>query len=445
MSWLANVAYLGAGIAYSPFLLYQMTVQKKNRTGWRERFGYIAPRPPVRPAVWIHAVSLGEVNATRTLVAELQHHNPPLDIILSATTDTGFAQARKLYPQLRVIRYPLDFSWMVDRVLDRLQPALIVLMELEVWYHLVTRAAARNIPVCVANGRFTQRSFERLQWLGRFVQPMFTPLSWVGAQTAEIAERFRRMGVAGDRVEVVGSIKWDTTEVTDAVAGSAELRHALQLQADRPVVVLGSSGPGEEDQLLDNWPLVLREVPETQLVIVPRKPERFDEVAQLINRRGYPCIRRSLHPDRGVATSADERAEQKIYLGDTLGELRKFYSLADVVIIGRTFMPMGGSDPMEVAALGKPMIVGPHVENFSDPVAQLCASGALLQVATFAQAIPPLVQWLKNANIRQPAGAQGVLTVQKNQGATRRTIRQLQSLLTVNRTQCGWSVGGDST
>ena len=161
MNWLANLAYGVAAVLYLPILLYQMLVQGKNRRGWRERCGYVTPRSGDNPCVWVHAVSLGEVNATRTLIAGLRQARPSCTIVVSTTTDTGYARARQLYPDLQVFRYPLDFSWVIRRVLRRIRPDVIVLMELELWYNLVTIAARRGVHVCIANGRFTERSSRR--------------------------------------------------------------------------------------------------------------------------------------------------------------------------------------------------------------------------------------------------------------------------------------------
>jgi 3-deoxy-D-manno-octulosonic-acid transferase len=371
--------------------------------------------------VWIHAVSLGEVNATRTLVSGLLAAHPNLEIVLSTTTDTGYARAQSLYPEHLVFRYPLDFSWVVRRVLRHIRPDAIVLMELELWYNLVRLAHRGGVQLAVVNGRLTSRSARRFGWVSGMIRPMFASLSWVGAQTTEIAERFVSLGTARSDVDVVGSMKWDT--VSTHVDGADALAEELRIRRDHAVVVLGSSGPGEETQVLDAW-AALSDRP--QLVIVPRKPERFDEVARLIKRRGCTCVRRS-QPTRS------EDADSRVILGDTMGELRKFYALSDVVIVGRTFVALGGSDPMEVAALGKPIIVGPHYDNFADPVTRLQRQEAITIVDDIDALSHTLQHLLSNTEARRVMGEQARSVVIENQGATQRTIQRLTALLNTHR------------
>jgi 3-deoxy-D-manno-octulosonic-acid transferase len=427
MRWLANFCYFIAAVLYAPVLIYQMVCQDKNRRGWRERFGHIAPREGGRPCLWIHAVSVGEVNATRALVQQIRNAFLDVEIVVSTTTDTGYDRAKTLYPDLKIFRYPLDFSWVIRRVLDRLRPTVIVLMELEVWYNLSTIAAGRGIKVCVVNGRFTARSAMRLRLIRPLVRRMFSALAWVGAQDEHIAERFRRAGVAAECVEVVGSLKWDTATIAEHIDGEKELAAALGIRGNRPLVVLGSSGPGEEEMVIDACERLPVELNDIQLAIVPRKPERFSEVAKLIEKKGRTCFRRSEQPDGSLPPT--NTSGRGIVLGDTMGELRKFYSLSDVVMVGRTLVPLGGSDPMEVAALGKSIIVGPHTENFADPVARLEQADAIVHVDSPTELSHRLEKLLTDADLRRGMGERARSVVRQNQGATARTVQQLQRLL----------------
>jgi len=390
MRWFANGLYFVAGLLYLPVAAYNALFLGKNRRGWRERFGFVRARRSGVPRVWIHAVSLGETNATTRIVAEIEKRLPDVDIVFSTTTDTGYARAAQLYGADRVFRFPLDFSPVISRVLRRIAPTMIVLVELELWYNLTTMAAARHIPIAVINGRLTARSARRFGFLGGGARRMFRAVTWVGAQDEAIAERFRKLGTPPDRVEVTSSLKWDSAQVTDHVEGSEAAASALGIDCSRPLWVCGSTGPGEEAMILNAYRRITershrvaqglpvdqpdtRDVVDAQLVVVPRKPERFDEVARLIEREGFRCTRRSVHGDDNPAQRV---SAPTVFLGDTMGELRKFYALADVVFVGRSLVAMGGSDPMEVAALGKPMIVGPHMDNFADPTDVLARAGA---------------------------------------------------------------------
>lgn len=433
--WLvADFIYVIGAIIYLPVLAYQMLVQGKNRGGWRQRFGHWPIRPSTKRRVWIHAVSLGEINATPLLVTKLGERLSDCEIVISTTTDTGYTRARRLYGADRVFRFPLDFSWVINRVLRRVRPALIVLVELEVWYNLLRAARRRDIPVAVINGRLTERSRRRFGFIGSLARSMFRGLAWVGAQDEPVAARFRELGAPVDRIEVTGSVKWDTTMVADTIEGADELAAALGIQAgpDAPLWVCGSTGPGEEAIVLDAYARLLEAGMSLTLAIVPRKPERFAEVADLIRSRGYTCIRRSERPDvpdsnQHVRSAAQETSA--VILGDTMGELRKFYSLAGAVFVGRSLVPMGGSDPMEVAALAKPIIVGPHTGNFAAPVAAFAAANAI-RVVDDAKALAAAVGGLiADPRAAQDQGAQARQVVLDNQGATDRTVERVVSLL----------------
>lgn len=439
MRFLADLVYLLAGTLYAPVLAYQVLVHRKNRRGWVQRFGFVPQFDPARPRIWIHAVSLGEINTTPKLVEALQARLPNVEIVFSTTTDTGFARAVQLYGAERVFRFPLDFSFAVRRAISRITPRMIVLVELEVWYNLVRQATRRGVAVAVVNGRLTERSARRLGFLNGAARAMFAELAWVGAQDTTIASRFRSLGTPADRVDVTSSLKWDSATVAETVPGATELAEALGISPDRSVWVCGSTGPGEEAVILDAYRLILarfknpaRRVQESPvkpmpaeppvLVLVPRKPERFEEVARLVERSGWRCVRRSQPP---VGAGADVELGDAVVLGDTMGELRKFYALASVVFVGRTLVPMGGSDPMEVAALGKPILLGPHVDNFASPVAMLQDGGAVRRVRSGGELAEAVMQLVGDPESARRTGAKAREVVRRAQGATARTAAAL--------------------
>ncbi len=440
MRWVANIIYFIVGLLYLPIAMYQAVCLGKNRRGWRHRFGFVPRFPPGCSRIWIHAVSLGEMNATTQLVSQIKEHLPDVDLIFSTTTDTGYTRAVKLYGMERVFRFPLDFSPVIARALRRIQPTMIVLVEQEVWHNLVRMATAQHIPVAVVNGRLTKRSARRLAWLGGAARAMFADLAWVGAQDEAIAERFRKLGVAADRVTVTSSLKWDSAEVADSVEGADELAYVLGLDRHRPVWVCGSTGPGEEAIILQAYRDVLdacasappasafHDARAVQLIIVPRKPERFDEVARLITREGFRCIRRGEHNEHHPAQRV---SAPTVFLGDSMGELRKFYALADVVFVGRSLVPMGGSDPMEVAALGRPILVGPHMENFAAPTEALTDADAVEVVSDAATLTNAVMRLAADTTTAQRRGAAGRATVIAHQGATKKTVDMLSKLGTV--------------
>jgi len=441
---LLDLAYLVAAGLYLPLLLFQAVFRGQRRRGWRERLGSVRRRPGTRPCIWVHGVSLGEINATRSLVAEIERRLPKYEVVISATTQTGHDAAMANYGPRYVFRYPLDFSWVVRRVLDRIRPDAIVLMELEVWPNLIAEATRRGVVVCVANGRVTaEKSMRRFSWpvIRHVARRMFAQLAWVGAQDETYADRFRRLGVPAERVVVTGSVKYDTALLADSVPGADALAQRMEIDPAAPLWVAGSTGPLEESLVLDAWRALRSDHPELQLAIVPRKPERFEEVAALIEAAGFECVRRTGRPDlagqdlreeerrrrhasyrAGDKAPAGTNAKPRVLLGDTMGELRKFYSLANVVFVGRTLAPLGGSDVMEVAGLGKPMIVGPHTENFAEPTERLLAARAAVRIGDHTELANAVARLLDDEQAAQAIGAAARDVVKQNVGATRRTV-----------------------
>jgi 3-deoxy-D-manno-octulosonic-acid transferase len=431
MTVLIDIAYALALLVGWPWLVYRRLQRGPGSLALSERLGRVPSRRVSAECVWIHGVSLGEVNATRTLVAEIRRRRPETAIVISATTQTGLTRARELYPRLTVFRFPLDFSFTIRAALERIRPTLLVLMELEVWPNLLEIAAQEEIPVLVANGRVTAdrsvRGFNRpvVRWLAR---RMFRGLHWVGAQDQAYAARFIELGVPPDRVQVTGSLKYDAAAVSDRIDGQEELADAMGIDVQVPLWVCGSTGPGEEELLLQAYTRLLGEHPNLQLALIPRKPERFDEVAQLIVARGFACLRRStgapLIPAQPGATEP-----RPVFLGDTMGELRKFYALATVIFVGRTLVPLGGSDVMEVAGLAKPLVIGPHVDNFVEAVNLLLSEQACRQVNSVDGLVAAVSDWLRHPERRLQAGQAGRAAILSRRGATDRTVDVILSLL----------------
>jgi len=418
-----DVLYAIGALVSSPVLAFGLLRTGKWRTDWRGRFGR-APALPEdpRPTLLLHGVSVGEINATRELVARLTGpDSPPVRVVVSATTNTGFDRAQDLYGKVHsVVRFPFDFSWMVGRFLDRLRPQVVALMELEVWPNLAQECRRRGIPLVVINGRLSDSSFGTYRWARRWVRPMFRDLTAVAAQTEEYAERFRALGTPTDRVSVTDTMKWDTARFADEVEGAEALRAAMGIDPSRPLVVAGSTGPGEEEMLISRRP------ENVQLMLVPRKPERFDEVARL----APGMVRRSLRPD-GAADpvrprGADQSRGADLFLLDTMGELTKAYALADVAIVGRSFVPLGGSDPIEPVALGKPTLMGPRHENFREVVAALESGGGLRITDCPMETAQELLA--EGTDARRMADA-GRKVIRERQGATERHARLLLEML----------------
>ncbi|MFA7236990.1 MAG: glycosyltransferase N-terminal domain-containing protein [Phycisphaeraceae bacterium] len=439
MSVLYDIAYLTAGLAVAPVMAYKRLRYGKYRGDWAARFGRAdlpaasgpAPGSPHRPTVLIHAVSVGEVNATRLLVERLRtRHADRIRIIISATTDTGIARARQLYSNgaAEVVRYPFDLSGAVRRFLDIVKPDAVALMELEIWPNFAAECKRRNIPLAVINGRLSERSFRGYRRFRGLLRSMFASLAAAAVQDAAYAERFAAMGTPVDRISVTGTMKWDTAVITDDVTGSDALADAMGIDRNKPLIVCGSTGPGEEALFVKH---LVEKLPAGQMLMAPRKPERFDEAASAM---GQP-VRRTQCPD-GTVRQPDDR---RVFLLDTMGELRKAYTLADVVVVGRSFCPLFGSDMMEPIALGKPVVIGPNTGDFADTMNQLLAGDGILQVAAPGSRIGPSLTQAVGGLLANPARAaqlaeNGRNVIRNNQGATDRHVQLIEKLLALQST-----------
>ena len=429
MIYVLDLIYLLAGIAVSPMVLYRMIRHNRYRAGWAQRFGRVSRKKPENKCIWIHAVSVGEVNATVTLITELQKRFPDIEIVISTTTDTGYARANVLYGDMFTVFYfPLDFSCIRRKVFRNLRPSLCLFMELEVWPNFVFIADKFNIPVAISNGRITERSSSRYALIKPIAKKIFSKLGLVLAQTELYAQRFKAVGVPEDKVVVVSSLKYDTAQVTDNVEGADELAQKINIQNER-LWVAGGTGTDEEKILIDVYKKLQQQeqFKDLRFVIVPRKPERFNEVAELIKQNGFDCLRYSRYKQADI--SASKTDSNTIILSDTMGDLRKFYSLATLVFVGRSFVPLGGSDMIESAALGKCTMFGPLTFNFAQSVEALLADNGAIEVQNAEELLSAMEKCLTDPEYAQTIARNGRNVIIKNQGATQKTIDQIEKFL----------------
>ena len=422
MFLIRDFIYLVFSLVSSPYWIYRLIATGKWRTDWAARFGRgNRDSPQDRPTVLIHGVSVGEVNAVRLLVETLeQRHGDRLRIVICTTTDTGFARATSLYGDRHQIeRYPLDFSWSVRRFLNRIRPDVVALVELEVWPTFVAACGRRGIPVAVINGRLSARSYKRYRLIRALIASSFDKLAAVAVQDEAYADRFVGMGARKDLVRVTGTMKWDTAQIADQVDGAQTLAKELGIDESIPLVVAGSTGPNEERMLADALADLLQS-DSIQLLLAPRKPERFNEAAADLPSP----IRRTEHP-QGTVRDIDGN---RIFLLDTLGELRKAYALADVVIVGRSFCPLHGSDMMEPIALGKPTIIGPNVSDFQQMMDALLTGDGIIQLSSVDQLRESILRLLDPTESKNLA-ERGRAVIREQQGATERHAALIDALL----------------
>lgn len=417
MGALVDLAYIAGVTAASPVLLPRLLTRGRHRTDWRGRFGRTEPLARNdRPRILLHAVSVGEINAIRLLVDRLSEGEHAPEIVVASTTDTGFARACEIFSKkCSVVRFPLDLSWSVRRFLDSVQPDIAVMVELELWPNFTQECARRKIPLAVVNGRLSERSFRGYRRALRIVRPMFRRLECAAVQTQAYAKRFETLGTSRGAIVLTGTMKWDSARIEDEVEGADELAEQMGIDRSRPLVVAGSTAPEEHALLRDAVP------DGVQLLCAPRRPEWFDAAAEVLEG----CARKS-RDDHGSSTGR--------FLLDTIGDLRKAYALADVVVIGRSFGSLHGSDMMEPAALGKPVIVGPATGDFEETVERLVAGDGLV-VTTTAELDSILGELLKDSHRRQTLATNARAVIRQEQGATERTSELLLSLLDKVRTE----------
>jgi len=430
-----DIIYLLVALALTPMVVYRMVRYGRYRAGWSNRFGRIIRKDPaLKKCIWLHAVSVGEVNAAKTIVKELENRFPDFEIVITTTTDTGFARATDVFgTNHKVFYFPLDLSCIMRRAFHGIQPAICLLVELEVWPNFVLIADQLNIPVVVVNGRISDESFSKYKKIKPIAKRIFQKLSLILAQTDEYAQRFIEIGSARGRVIVTGSLKYDTAQIVDKVEGADTLAAPLNI-GDGRLWVAGATGNDEEQILLDVYQNLKQQeqFSDLRLAIIPRKPERFDEVAQLIENNGLPSIRYSRIKSVNRESALERRVtsdESPVILGDTMGDLRKFYSLATIIFVGRSLVPMGGSDMAEAAALGKCTMFGPNTFNFKHTVDELLAGEGAIMVEDKRELLDAMQKCLNELDFAEEIAQNGREVIRKNQGATKRTIDQIVRFL----------------
>ncbi|MFV2072360.1 MAG: 3-deoxy-D-manno-octulosonic acid transferase [Thermoanaerobaculales bacterium] len=390
----------------------------KGRPTFRERW---AQRLPDLPAggIWLQAVSVGEVELTRRVVAELQRLAPKRPVAVSATTATGLDLARRtLGETVPVFACPLDLPGPVSRVLEAAQPRLLALVETELWPEMLHQAARREVPVAVVNARLSEGSFARYDRVVKVLRPLLAPLQLVLARTRADAERFAALGVPAERISVTGNVKYDLGADHRPLIWADEIRRAA---GERPILVAGSTMDGEETQVLDAVDRLKESGSKPFVIFAPRHPERFDAVARLLAERGLVFVRRS------SGTPPPEGADA--FLIDTIGELARAYSLATVAFVGGSLTPTGGHNPLEPAVWGVPVLSGPHVHNFREVYDEMILGGGARLVADSAELTVGAAAWLDEPALAAAAGAAGREVVRANSGATERTAAALIDLM----------------
>jgi 3-deoxy-D-manno-octulosonic-acid transferase len=426
VSFLLDAAYLAGLTAAAPWLAFKALTSEKYRTGYAERLGRIEPREGERPCTWLHAVSVGEMNLVRPLVAALEQRWPKREITLSTATNTGRAAAAKHFPDHRAVYFPLDFSCSVRRALRRIRPDLILLVELELWPNFLAEAQRQEIPVAVVNGRVSDRSFPRYRFIRPLVRRWLQRVGVCCMQNETYAERLRELGAPEERVMVTGNLKFDATP--EAPEPDEGLRQDFGLEADEPLLVGGCTWPGEDEALLGAVQRLKEDFPRLRLLLAPRQADRFDPVERLVREAGLPCVRRTALQG---GMQGDEVPPDAVFLLDTVGELAQVYGLGTVVFVGGSLRPHGGHNIIEPSGLAKAVLFGPHTDNFRDITDELVARDAAIRVADEAELEAACRRLLADPAAADELGARARRLVDHHRGATERTLDAIERVCSI--------------
>ena len=401
-----------------PFVLARLWWRGRQEPRYREnpgeRFGFYGTRP-LRPVIWLHAVSLGETRAAEPLLRALRQRHPECDLLITQMTATGREAAQQLFgDSAQVAWLAYDYPSAVRRFLRHFRPRLGILMETEIWFNLVAECERSRVPLMLANARMSAGSARGYAVVGPLVRDALGGLGAVAAQTAEDADRLRSLGAR--EIEVTGNLKFDVEPAAGSESLAAQFRMRL---GNRRIFLAASTREGEEELLLD----ALKRDPlgDALVVIVPRHPQRFDVVAQLLAARGFKFARRS----------ANEPVESdcSVVLGDSMGEMAAYYRACDVAFVGGSLLRYGGQNLIEACAAGVPVLIGPYTYNFAQAAASAVAAGAALRVDSAEEAVRQARSLLGDAGLRERLGKAGIAFCASHRGATQRTLATCERLL----------------
>jgi len=425
-AWRIRLLYSAVWWLAMPLVLLRLWRRGSKEPGYRqhvaERIGFypsVAPALASRKFLWVHAVSVGETRAAEPLIAGLLEAYPEHAVLLTHMTATGRATGQALFgksPRVLQCFLPYDTGWMAGRFLRHFSPVLCVLMETEVWPNLIVQCGRRKVPVVLANARLSERSLRRGKRFSTLMTEAASGMSCVGAQTEADAARLRQLG--GGNVQVTGNLKFDVTPAPALLAAGAAMREQI---GGRPVLLCASTRDGEEELILEALFKRSQDAAYANLlaIIVPRHPQRFDEVAAMAAANGLPSLRRSGLGGQPVPPQV------KVLVGDSMGEMFAYYTACDVAFIGGSLLPMGGQNLIEAFAVGKPVLIGPHTFNFSDITEQAIAAGAAQRVSDVGQMLDTALQLLQAGQQRQAMGERAIHFAQLHRGATARTLALL--------------------
>ena len=428
VSWLFNIIYLSAILLALPWILWSAWKHGKYREGFGAKlWGQVPQRSGEAPCIWLHAVSVGEVNLLGCLLSALQQVRPGWQYVVSTTTKTGYDLAKKKYPGQTVFYCPLDFSWATRRAVKRMRPNLLVLAELELWPNLIQATRNSGAHVAIVNGRLSDSSLRGYKRIRFLVARVLQQIDLIAAQNEETASRFVALGATPEAVRTTGSLKFDGAQSDRNNPKTSSLRELVGFTDEDRVFLAGSTQEPEEAYAIAIYQKLLPEFPGLKLVLVPRHPERFEEVANLLEQSGLDWERRSKLGD------LTDDCRPPVLLVDTVGELGAWWGTATVGFVGGSFGSRGGQNMLEPAAFGVATCFGPNTWNFRDIVSQLLAVDGAQQVSCRDELEQFVERALSELEWAAQMGQRARQLVQSQQGATEKTVEMLLPLVEASK------------
>jgi 3-deoxy-D-manno-octulosonic-acid transferase len=454
-----DLVYLLAMVIALPYYLVRFATSSYHRKGLLERFGFVKSVESVA-TVWLHGASIGEINAVEKLIPLLQsqfpnhtpavceitagysrlqlHRQPNYRLVISTLTPSAQALVKRKYPDIFSFFFPLDLSFICNKVLRRVNPKLVILMEQEFWPNFILSCSRRNIPIVLLNGRITEHTLRRYNLLRWLFKPILNRIKYLCVQNEDYRTRFEALGVMPIKVQVTGNMKYDSLGLTDESGTREYYRKLYGINSNDLVIIGGSTHNPEEEMLIDAYVKLAKAHNNVRLILAPRHPFRFNEIEALVKSKGLVVTRHSrlvseirpaIRRDFAHAQQSAIRNNDEVILLDTMGELAKVYAAGDIVFVGGSLVDRGGQSILEPAALGKPIIAGPSMYNFSIPAKALQDAGALKTVNNADELYQALIDSINNVQLRLDMGSNAKQAIADQQGASQRNMEFIRQIL----------------
>ena len=422
--------YLTASVLGAPYILFKMLTSERHRSGLYQRFGIVSERTTKKPGIWIHGASVGEIITAKSIVDKIDREFPEWETFISTTTNTGYSVAKQNFSGKPIFYFPVDLSWITRKVLRRIRPSCIILIELEIWPNFLVSVYEENIPLIIVNGRISNKSFKAYRIISRisgvFYNSLTNKMNTYCARTELDAQRFRDLGISSEQVFVTGTMKYDNIPTCINENSKNELADLFRIKDNDLVLIGGSTHEGEEEILLRIFERLSKTYPNLRLIIAPRHIERTRDVSRLIEKKGFVPVLKTAVDSSNYGW---QNSKKEIILIDTVGDLEKIYALSDYVFVGKSLVPSGGQNMMEPAGLGKPVVFGPHVFNFKEEVDMLLRNDAAKMVETEDELCEAIEFFIKNPEAAKEMGLRAQGVVNEKRGATEKNMDIIREIL----------------